>query len=49
MREKIKKFWSLWNKDKLKHLSIVLDLEKTAMRKGYPLATGLVAGYCQLC
>ena len=30
-------------------MSIVLDLEKTAMGKGYPLATGLVAGYCQLC
>jgi len=30
-------------------LSIVFDLEKTAMHKGYPLATGLVAGYCQLC
>ena len=49
MRNNVKKFWDLWNEDKLKHLSIVLELEKFAMRKGYSLATGLVAGYCQLC
>jgi predicted metal-binding protein len=49
MGEKMTQFWALWNEDKLKHLSVVLDLEKTAIFQGYPLATGLVAGYCQLC
>ena len=49
MSEKAKKFWDLWNEDKLRRLSIVLEIEKVAMRKGYPLATGLVSGYCQLC
>ena len=49
VRNNVKKFWDLWNEDKLKHLSIVLELEKFAMRKGYSLATGLVAGYCQFC
>ena len=48
-KEELLKFWSLWNKDKLKHLTVILNLEKAAMRKGYPLATGLVAGYCKLC
>lgn len=48
-KEELIKFWSLWNKDKLKHLTIMLNLEKAAMRKGYPLATGLVSGYCKLC
>jgi len=37
------------NTDKLKMLSIVCDLEKAAMKKGYPLAIGLVSGFCQLC
>ena len=48
-REKLKEFWSLWNKDKLEHLSVVLKLEKAAQDKGFPLATGLVSGYCKLC
>lgn len=48
-KEELIKFWSIWNEDKLKHLTIILNLEKAAMRKGYPLATGLVAGYCKLC
>jgi predicted metal-binding protein len=30
-------------------LSAVHALEKAAMNKGYPLALGLVSGYCQLC
>jgi predicted metal-binding protein len=30
-------------------LSAVHALEKAAMSKGYPLAVGLVSGYCQLC
>ena len=49
MSEKAKKFWALWTEDKLRHLSAVLEIEKVAMRKGYPLATGLVSGYCRLC
>ncbi len=49
MRTNVKKFWDLWNEDKLQHLSVVLELEKVAMRNGYLLASGLVAGYCQLC
>ena len=48
-KEELIKFWSFWNEDKLKHLTVILNLEKTAMQKGYPLATGLVAGYCKLC
>ena len=47
--EQLKEFWALWNKDKMDHLSAVLELEKAAMRKGFPLTTGLVAGYCRLC
>jgi predicted metal-binding protein len=46
---KIREFWAAWKDDKLKMLSTVLDLEKAAMSKGYPLAIGLISGYCQLC
>ncbi len=49
IRDKIHAFWAAWKDDKLKMLSAVLDLEKAAMSKGYPLAIGLVSGYCQLC
>ncbi len=49
IKEKMQKFWATWKDDKLKMLSMVLDLEKAAMSKGYPLAMGLVAGKCQLC
>jgi predicted metal-binding protein len=49
VKEKVQKFWAAWKEDKLKILSAVLDLEKAAMSKGYPLAIGLVSGYCQLC
>jgi len=49
IKEKGKRFWSAWKDDKLKMLSVVLDLEKAAMSKGYPLAIGFVSGYCQLC
>jgi predicted metal-binding protein len=48
-KEQLKEFWALWNKDKMEHLSAILELEKAAMRKGFPLATGLVAGFCRLC
>jgi predicted metal-binding protein len=49
IKDKIRAFWAAWKEDKLNMLSAVLDLEKTAMNKGYPLAVGLVSGYCQLC
>ena len=49
VKEKVQVFWAAWKDDKSKILSVVLDLEKAAMSKGYPLAIGLVSGYCQLC
>lgn len=49
IKNKIHEFWATWKEDKLKMLSIVHDLEKAAMKKGYPLAIGLVSGFCQLC
>jgi predicted metal-binding protein len=49
IKDRMRAFWAAWKEDKLKMLSAVLDLEKAAMSKGYPLAIGLVSGYCQLC
>jgi predicted metal-binding protein len=49
IKEKVQRFWASWKDDKLEMLSVVLDLEKAAMSKGYPLAVGLVSGHCQLC
>jgi predicted metal-binding protein len=49
VREKVQKFWAAWKGDKKKLLSAVVDLEKAAMSKGYPLAIGFVSGSCQLC
>jgi predicted metal-binding protein len=49
MKGEVKKFWAAWKKDKKKILQTVLDLEKAAMSKGYPLAVGFVSGACQLC
>jgi len=49
IKEKMREFWIAWKADKLKILSSVHALEKAAMSKGYPLAIGLVSGYCQLC
>ena len=49
LQDKIQKFWTAWKDDKLNMLSVVLDLEKAAMNKGYPLAIGLISGYCPLC
>jgi predicted metal-binding protein len=48
-KEKVQKFWAAWKDDKKKLLSAVVDLEKAAMSKGYPLAIGFVSGSCQLC
>jgi len=49
MKGKMQEFWASWKEDKLKMLSTVIDLEKAAMNKSYPLAVGLVSGFCQLC
>jgi predicted metal-binding protein len=49
IKGKVREFWVAWKEDKLKMLSAVHALEKAAMNKGYPLAVGLVSGYCQLC
>jgi predicted metal-binding protein len=49
IKDKMREFWAAWKEDKLKMLSAVHALEKAAMNKGYPLAVGLVSGYCQLC
>jgi predicted metal-binding protein len=49
IREKVNKFWAAWKEDKRQMLSVIVDLEKAAMRKGYPLAIGFVSGSCYLC
>jgi predicted metal-binding protein len=49
MKEKIHNFWEAWREDKQIMLSAVIDLEKAALNKGYPLAVGLVSGTCYLC
>ena len=49
IKDRLREFWAAWKEDKLKMLSAVHSLEKAAMNKGYPLALGLVSGYCQLC
>jgi predicted metal-binding protein len=49
VKEKVQRFWAAWKDDKKKLLSAVVDLEKAAMSKGYPLAIGFVSGSCQLC
>ena len=49
IKGKVREFWAAWKEDKLKMLAAIHTLEKAAMNKGYPLAVGLVSGYCQLC
>ena len=49
VEDKVQEFWAAWKADKLEMLSAVHALEKAAMNKGYPLAVGLVSGFCQLC
>lgn len=49
VKGKVREFWAAWKADKLEMLSAVHGLEKAAINKGYPLAVGLVSGYCQLC
>ena len=49
VKEKAAKFWQKWTDDKVKMLQTVVDLEKTAMSKGYSLAISFVSGHCPLC
>jgi predicted metal-binding protein len=49
MKDKVQKFWAAWKDDKRKMLQTVVDLEKAAMNKGYPLAISFISGHCQLC
>jgi len=49
MKDKVQKFWAAWKDDKRKMLQTVVDLEKAAMNKGYPLAISFISGRCQLC
>ena len=49
VKEKTEKFWADWKADKKKMLQDVVELEKSAMNKGYSLAVSFVSGTCQLC
>jgi predicted metal-binding protein len=49
IKDKAAKFWADWKNDKRKMLQSVVDLEKSAMNKGYSLAISFVSGHCQLC
>jgi predicted metal-binding protein len=49
LRDRTRKFWDVWNRDKRNILLSMLDLEKAAFNKGYALAIALTAGSCTLC
>jgi len=49
VKEKVAGFWQTWKGEKRKMLQTVVDLEKAAMNKGYPLSIGFISGHCQLC
>ena len=49
LRNRTKKFWDIWNRDKRNILLSMLDLEKAAFNGGYALAIALTAGSCTLC
>ena len=49
VKDRAQKFWAAWKDDKRKMLQTVVDLEKAAMNKGYPLAISFISGHCQLC
>ncbi|MCW4005628.1 MAG: DUF2284 domain-containing protein [Candidatus Bathyarchaeota archaeon] len=49
VKAKVDDFWATWKADKNKMLASVVELEKEAMRKGYPLAVSFVSGACYLC
>ncbi len=49
IKEKAAKFWQGWKDSKRKMLQSVVELEKAAMNRGYPLAIAFVSGHCQLC
>lgn len=46
---KIKRFWRTWNKDKLKVLHAIFELEKAAFNHGYMFSIGFSPGACPLC
>ncbi len=49
VKGRTKKFWDAWDADKRRILLAMLDLEKAAFNRGYPLAVALTAGSCTLC
>lgn len=49
IRERTRKFWDEWNKDKKQILLAMLELEKAAFNQGHTLALALTAGSCTLC
>jgi len=49
VKNKADEFWRKWKDDKKNMLESVVELEKEAMRNGYPLALSFVSGSCQLC
>lgn len=49
LRERTKRFWSDWDKDKVRVHKAVLELEKAAFNSGYTLAMAFTAGSCALC
>ncbi len=49
LKKKVHDFWEVWRQDKQTILSTVVDLERAAFARGYPLAVGFVSGTCYLC
>jgi predicted metal-binding protein len=49
MKARADQFWATWKDDKKKMLESVVQLEKEAMKNGYPMAIVFVSGSCQLC
>jgi predicted metal-binding protein len=49
VKDRTKKFMDAWDADKRRILLAMLDLEKAAFNRGYPLAVALTAGSCTLC
>ena len=45
----LKKFYEVWNKDKIRVLEAVLEIERQAFKMGFPFALALRAGSCNLC
>jgi predicted metal-binding protein len=49
MKTKIEAFWASWKAEKKELVRKIRDLEKAAMRRGYPLALGFTTGSCVIC